>query len=115
FTHMPHPSPRILIPIAVIAALAYGGWYVERQRAQTRAMLSGFFESQPAELSPRIPGRVRRIYVREGDSVRSGQPLLELEVEPNRAEYVSKQALARQAAANLQEVRAGPRPEEKPR
>src|SRR5258708_33707505 len=48
---MPHPNPRILIPIAIIAAVGVGGYYLDRQRAERRSTLSGFFESQPTQVA----------------------------------------------------------------
>src|SRR5947209_12327971 len=87
-----------LIPVAVLLLIfGGGGWYVEAQRARQRSTLSGFFESQPAQVASRIGGRVSRIRVQEGDAVHAGQPLIELEATPARAETAAKQAAAEQA------------------
>src|SRR5207249_11097203 len=85
-TPMAHPNPRLLIPIVLITALGVGGWYVEKQRARTRSVLSGFFESQPTQLASRIGGRVAQLRVKEGDRVQAGQPLIVFETESNKAE-----------------------------
>src|SRR5687768_3709316 len=109
---MPHPNPRILIPIVLISGLAIGGWYVEKQRSERRSALSGFFESQPAELASRVGGRVARILVHEGDSVRKGQELVILEANSAAAETDARRAVARQAEARVQELESGSRREE---
>src|SRR5579862_4249807 len=109
---MKPPNPRLLIPLVLIAGLSFSGWYVGKQRAAARSELSGFFESQPSELASRIGGRVQSIMVREGDAVKAGQPLLEFETRTNQAETAARGAQAEQAAQQLREMRAGPRPQE---
>ena len=109
---MAKPNPRALIPIALVAVLLAGGWYVERQRAQDRSTLSGFFESQPTQVASRIGGRVAAIKVREGDVVKAGDLLVVLETKPAAAETDAKEAQADQAQATAADVRNGPRPEE---
>ena len=109
---MPHPNPRVLIPLAVVTTLAVGGWYVEARRAQARSTLSGYFESQPAQLASRIGGRVAKILVEEGDQVRAGQTLAVFEARVTEAETRARQAQAEQAREQMREVRKGPRAEE---
>ncbi|MBS1708682.1 MAG: HlyD family efflux transporter periplasmic adaptor subunit [Armatimonadetes bacterium] len=105
-------NPRRLVPIVVIAAFAVGGYFVEQSRAAKRSGLSGVFEAQPSSLSPRLTGRVAKLLVKEGDTVKAGQPLLELETEPVAADATSSKALAEQANEQAKLVAAGPRVEE---
>lgn len=107
-----HPNPRLLIPVLVLTGLGVGGWYVEAGRARTRGTLSGFFESQPTQVSSRIGGRAVRILVREGDTVRAGQVLVQLEANTTEAETAARQAMADQAREQLRGIRNGPRAEE---
>src|SRR5690242_3657522 len=109
---MPHPNPRILVPIAVIAVLGLGGWYIEAQRAKQRSRLSGFFETQPIELASRVGGRTLRIMVREGDRVTAGQPIITFEAEAVKAQAQAREAQAQQARHQLLEVEKGPRIED---
>jgi HlyD family secretion protein len=111
-TEMAHPNPRLLIPVALIAVLGVGGWYVEAQRARTQSTLSGFFETQPTELASRIGGRVESILVAEGDTVHAGQTLVGFETAANQAETRAKLATAEQARQQLRQVRNGPRTED---
>lgn len=106
------PSPKLLIPVVLITSLGVGGWYVDNQRARTRSTLSGYFESQPSQLSSRLGGRVAQILVREGESVVAGQPLIEFENVANEQDTQARVEQADQAKAALDESLHGPRPEE---
>src|SRR5260370_40232842 len=79
---MPHPNPRIILPIVVVATLGIGGYYLEWQRERTRSVLSGFFESQPIEVASRISGRASRVLVKESDHVAAGEPPGQIEGGP---------------------------------
>jgi multidrug resistance efflux pump len=104
--------PQLLIPPILIGGFLLAGRYVDVVRARERSALSGFFESQPTQVSARVAGRVARLLVTEGDAVRAGQPLVELETAPAGEETTAKQALAEQAEQQLREVVKGPRAEE---
>lgn len=103
---------RVLIAILVLAAVLGGGWWIDRQRAQRESLLSGFFENQPTSASSRLGGRVRHILVKEGDAVRAGQPLVQLEAESYAASTRAQQQAVEQAKQQYLETVRGPRPEE---
>lgn len=107
---------KLLLPSAVLAALLAifggGGWYLDAQRAKQRSVLSGFFESQPSEISSRTGGHVSHILVEEGERVYKGRPLIVLEATPAAKEAAAKQAEAEQARQRLREIENGPRPED---
>jgi HlyD family secretion protein len=109
---MPHPNPRMLIPLAVLSVLGIAGYYLERKRDAERSVLSGFFESQPIEVASRINGRASKILVKEGDTVTAGQTLVIFEAHPSQSEAEAKSALAEQAREQLREVMNGPRQED---
>lgn len=103
---------RPLIPLTALLVFGGGGWYLDSQRSRQRSVLSGYFESQPAELASRVGGRTARILVKEGDTVKAGQALLVFEAAPAQHDTEAKQATAEQANAQTQEAVNGPRPEE---
>lgn len=105
-------NPRMLIPVAVVAALAAGGIWIDRSRAAKRSMLSGTFESQPANLSSRVGGRVARVLVKEGDHVTKGQKLVEFDAEDKVQQLEALRLQAAQAEQRAQETRSGNRPQE---
>ncbi len=102
----------VVLFIVLAAVFGLGGWHIEVQRAQQRCTLSGFFESQPTQVSSRVGGRVSHILVNEGDVVHKDQPLIELDAAPNQDETLAKEAAAEQARQQLHEVENGPRPED---
>jgi len=105
-------NPRVIAPVILLTALGFGGWYLDSQRAKSRSTLSGFFESQPIQVSSRVAGRVTTIRVREGDNVKGGDVLVTLDAGPAEYDAQSKQAAADQAADQYRDIRAGARPEE---
>ncbi|HEX8170246.1 MAG TPA: efflux RND transporter periplasmic adaptor subunit [Thermoanaerobaculia bacterium] len=73
--------------------------------ANVLAATGEFVSPVRSELSPKIPGRVARVYVDEGTRVTKGQPVLELETEYSRLTLQAAQADAARAKAALDEAR----------
>jgi HlyD family secretion protein len=67
---------------------------------------------QTVNLSPKSAGRVAAIFVEQGDIVRQGQQIAQMENADVRAQIAEAQANLRQAQANLAKGRNGSRPEE---
>lgn len=63
-----------------------------------------FISPVRSELSPKIPGRVAKVYVDEGSRVRRGQPVLELETDYSRLNLQSANAEVARAKAALDEA-----------
>ncbi|MGZ5443188.1 MAG: efflux RND transporter periplasmic adaptor subunit [Thermoanaerobaculia bacterium] len=63
-----------------------------------------FISPVRSELSPKIPGRVGKMYVDEGARVRRGQPVLELETDYTRLNLQSANAEVARAKAALDEA-----------
>ena len=94
----------ILTGIFVVALAASAGWFLTRRPAASRSV-SGTIEMDEVHIASRHGGRVRKIFAREGDGLRSGQLVIELEA----GELDAQRA---HAAATLAELESGPRPEE---
>lgn len=103
---------RAALALVAVGSLFAGGWIIDRQRTASRSTLSGFFESQPAQVGSKVGGRVERIAVREGDAVRAGQTLVELDSASTAAQLAQRLAAAQEAAAAQALVDAGPRKED---
>jgi len=88
---------------------------VRRGRIHWRIAANGRVEGASGEipLSFAVPGRIRAIFVEEGERVRRGQILAELENAEHRARVEAERALVAKAEAQLELVRAGARIEEK--
>ena len=63
--------------------------------------------SESRELRAVVPGTVRRVLLKEGDSLRRGQLLAEMDAGPSRAEVARAQAELEEAEAELQAIEHG--------
>src|SRR5438445_82004 len=100
------------IPLGVIAVLAlgYGGYRLWQSRQPFE--WSGTVEARTISVGSRAGGRVKNVIVREGDHVKAGQPLLELEAADFYAQRLQAQGQLDQAQATLDKLVKGARPEE---
>lgn len=98
--------------ILIIIGLLVGGYFVDRNRAAQQSRLSGYFENQPTQAASRIGGRVKKILVKEGDSVAEGQVLVELETESYAATVEAERQGLNQAEEAYRAAVNGARPEE---
>jgi len=92
----------ILLPGVIALALLTGGCAPDASRARS---VSGTIETDEARPASRYGGRVEKILAVEGDTLKPGQALVELDA----AELRAKRD---QAAAQLAELEAGPRQQE---
>jgi RND family efflux transporter MFP subunit len=63
-------------------------------------------------IKPQIEGRINQIYIKEGDRVEQGQPIVNLQSDGDRAVLQQRQAALAQSQANLALLKAGTRPEQ---
>lgn len=104
--------------LAALAGCGNGGPHGERPQLPTasvrlvEAVRAPRGASVPATLQParkatvstRVPARVRRVHVREGDAVERGRLLVSLADEDLRAQLAGARAVLRQAAAHAQRI-----------
>ncbi len=75
-------NPRLAIPLVlVIGAIGYGLWTILPKPAETILHVSGRLESDETDIGAKTSGRVTAILVREGDAVKQGQVVVEMEDE----------------------------------
>src|SRR5579875_1463442 len=97
---MPRRFLYAVIALGVAALLAWAGWTGLSQRGGTdRLFGSGTIEATEVQVSPSIPGRVVRLFADEGQTVRAGQVLAQLEPEEARAQLAQAEAAVRAAQA----------------
>ena len=92
---------RFLIVI-VLAAVAAWLWY---QHVPVREPLSGTIEVDEVHVGPRFGGRIEKLPHQEGDELKAGDVIAELDAQ----ELKARRALA---ASQLEEMEHGPRPSE---
>ncbi len=74
--------------------------------------LTGHIEATETNLGFKVPGIIKAIHFQEGQEVRAGQVVAELEAQDLRQEVAAAAARLDAAQANLQRLRAGYRPQE---
>lgn len=89
----------------ILAALAYGAWWLLQHDRQAEPTLSGTIEADVVQVASRYGGRVVRLLVQEGDALTNGQLIAELAA----AELAARRE---QVAAALLELERGPRTNE---
>ncbi|MCU0494948.1 MAG: efflux RND transporter periplasmic adaptor subunit [Chloroflexaceae bacterium] len=111
-----HKRARIILPVLLILALASGGaWWWQQQTATAAASSlsgSGTIEAEEVLITAEIAGRVKRLTVDEGQSVSNGAVVAELDTALLEAQLAQARAAVALAAANLEQLQAGTRPEE---
>jgi HlyD family secretion protein len=105
---------RAAVGGAVLLALggAAAGLYWHFNQPKTELTLPGTVESQEVRLSSRSGGRVAKVFVRDGQVVEAGQPIVELEMPELDAQRAQLEAQVAAAQAALARLEKGPRPEE---
>jgi multidrug resistance efflux pump len=98
-----------LIVIAIVASL-YGGYSLYQARRPYE--WSGTVEARTIAVGSRTGGRVKDVLVREGESVKAGQPIVVLEPGDLDAQRLQAEASLEQAQATLEKLQVGARPEE---
>ncbi len=100
-----------IVGFLLLAALLMGGlWY--SQRESDTLIVSGFVESDEIRLGSRVGGRVRSVFVEEGQQVKAGDVLVELEPFDLLDRRAQAAAFWTQQKARYDEVHAGYRSEE---
>jgi len=92
---------KVLLPLVLVLAAAGIGVHYWLTRAENEALeLSGRIEGYETDLGAKVGGRVASVNVREGDTVRAGQIVAQLDDEELQAQLAAAQA--RVAAAQEQ-------------
>ena len=93
---------RLLLPALATLAVAL----ISCRKPDGPPSVSGTIETDEVHVASRYGGRVEKLLAREGSELTNGQPIVELDAAELRAAHD-------QAAAELDEWLAGPRPQEK--
>ncbi len=101
-----------LVPLVLLLAIV--GAYVAYKRYLSKLPFewAGTVEARSISIGSRTGGRVAKVLVQEGDQVKPGQVLIELEHGDLDAQRAGAAAQLAQTAAALDKLKAGARPEE---
>ncbi len=106
---------RILFAVLLLGAFfALGAWFYWNNKINERGVLrlSGHIEATETDLGFKVPGKIAAIHFEEGQEVKAGEVVAELESQDLRRELEAAQARQEAARANLTKLEAGYRPEE---
>lgn len=106
-------KPAIAIGVVVLtAATGFGIYYWTTHRGPQPMRLPGTVEIQEVRLSSKVGGRIKSVAVKDGDVLKPGQVLVEFEmpeIEAQRDQAIRKREAA---AASLDKLLNGARPED---
>ena len=104
-----NPIPAILILITVIVLVVLASLYAFRHEDET---LEGQADVTEYRVSSKVPGRIKKFYVEEGQYVHAGDTLAVLEAPEVTAKLEQAQAVENAAAAQSQKADNGARKEQ---
>ncbi len=103
-----------IIPLGllVLAAVGLGWWLTHRQSAAHEIVLYGNIDLREVDLAFNDSQRITKVLAQEGDRVRKGQALAQLDTSRLTPQLQQAQAQADSQAAAVQRLRNGSRPQE---
>lgn len=106
---------RIALVLVLVAALSLLGiWFFWRSHPGNQHVLklSGHMEATETNLGFKVPGKIAAIHFEEGQEIKAGESVAELESQDLRRELEAAQARVAAARSNLAKLEAGYRPQE---
>ncbi len=101
-----------LLPIVIVMLIAWLSYNCWLNCTPSKITLSNSIEAKDVKISSKVTGRVSKIYVEEGDKVKKGQKLLELEGDEYVAQLLQARASLRKSQSDLSKLIKGARPQE---
>lgn len=102
----------IVVAIAAAAAAASYGWLHRNHNPNGPLVLYGNVDIRQVELAFRHPGRLVAMAFEEGDTVKAGAVMAEIDAQPYRDALAAAEAEVQAARAELEKLRHGSRPQE---
>lgn len=105
---------RILsfLPIVLVGLIAWFSYTKWLNSTPINIVLSNAIQAKDVKVSSKVSGRISNIFIKEGDKVKKGQKLLELEGDEIIAQLKQAQASLLKAKAEHKDLFLGARPQE---
>lgn len=101
-----------IVALAVLIAAGAGAWFLWKSRQTRDLVFSGTIEARDVNVGSLVGGRVEKVHVDEGSSVKAGQPIVTLEPDLLDRQIREQEARVGNARAGLTKTLNGPRREE---
>ena len=101
-----------IVALAVLIAAGAGAWFLWKSRQTRDLVFSGTIEARDVDVGSLVGGRVEKVHVDEGSSVKAGQPIVTLEPDLLDRQIREQEARVGNARAGLTKTLNGPRREE---
>lgn len=105
-------ATRFVIVMLIIVGSAIWGYHKYRGENKTTLTLYGNVDIREVTLGFRVPGKLSKLFYDEGDKVKAGDVMAQLDDEPYRNQLASAQAQVNSLRARLKLRETGNRPEE---
>ncbi len=100
------------VALILVLALSIVGLLIWNQQHGPEFHVSGVIEADDVRVGSRVGGRVAKVHVSEGQTVRAGEPLITLEPYDLLAQRAQAEAIVAARREQLLKSQNGPRPEE---
>ncbi|WP_265090231.1 HlyD family secretion protein [Psychrobacter frigidicola] len=101
-----------LVVIIVLGIIAYGLFKSNQHSEPEIITLQGQMQMQQTSIAAKVPGRIAKILVTEGDNVTTGQQLIEMDSPEINAKINQARAGKQMAQSQLDKAKNGARPQE---
>ncbi len=94
---------RIALITVVFVVAAVGLYFMNKLRSKDEFLISGNgrMEATEVDVATKLAGRVKEIFVNEGDFVKTGQPLVQMQIDVLEAQHDEAKALVVQRESEL--------------
>lgn len=100
------PNPRILLAIALLAVAGYVAWrQFAPKPAATVLSVSGRIEADETNIDAKVGGRLVKVLLQEGDEVKAGQVVVEIQDEEINQQLLAAVAQVRAAQEEVAQAR----------
>ena len=101
---MKKPVKIIILIVILLAAGSAAFYFTHQQEDNSRLCYSGTIESSPSNLSFQVSGKIRTVYVDEGQRVTQGMLLAEIDAAVYQTKMQEAQARVNQSQKNLERL-----------
>ncbi len=101
-----------LVVVIILGVIIYGLFKSNQSSEPQRITLQGQMQMQQTSIAAKVPGRIAKVLVTEGDKVEVGQQLIEMDSPEINAKIAQARAGKQAAQSQLDKAESGARPQE---